>query len=227
MFIFCSSANAQPTFITKGRIEFVRTSSYDFFTNNGSKKYNATDNYSLVFDSARALFTPVKTNNSNNFFNGWNPFESSATAVFTSLTANKSIAAKTFIDDDFLVTDTLVRLNWKITKDTRTIAGFECRKATATIADSVILIAFFTDEIMPSFGPVGFTGLPGMMLGLAIPKMRMNWFATKLELVPVTEAMLAPPVKGKKLTRTELINTLKKEYTHHKIPPSVYWQSMF
>jgi GLPGLI family protein len=33
---------------------------------------------------------------------------------------------------------------WRITDETRTIAGFECKKAVTKICDSVYVVAFYT-----------------------------------------------------------------------------------
>ncbi len=64
--------------------------------------------------------------------------------------------------------------------------------------DSIVVIAFFTDEIIPASGPESFGGLPGMILGLAIPRMHTTWYATKLELKPANSKELAAPTGGKK-----------------------------
>ena len=75
--------------------------------------------------------------------------------------------------------------------------------------DSIVVIAFYTDEILPSGGPESFTGLPGMILGIAVPKMHTTWYATKLQLTAVNDAELATPKKGKKLAGTDFRKQLK------------------
>ncbi|MGH2646001.1 MAG: GLPGLI family protein, partial [Ginsengibacter sp.] len=69
------------------------------------------------------------------------------------------------------IEDSITKLNWKITNDTRVIDGFNCRKAVAVILDSVYVFAFYTDEIMISGGPCSINGLPGMILGVTIPRL--------------------------------------------------------
>jgi GLPGLI family protein len=113
-------------------------------------------------------------------------------------------------ETNFLVQDSLTKINWRITSDTRTIAGIECRKAIGKIMDSVYVIAFYTDLILSSGGPESFTGLPGMILGIAIPRINTTWFATKIELINVTDTDLVPPVKGKKTNYKDLFQQLKK-----------------
>jgi GLPGLI family protein len=85
-----------------------------------------------------------------------------------------------------------------LTDETRTIAGFSCRRANALIMDSIYVVAFYTDEILTTGGPESFSGLPGMILGIALPHQHVTWFATKVEAVSVNDAQLVPPQKGKK-----------------------------
>ena len=43
-------------------------------------------------------------------------------------------------------------------------------------------MAFYTDEILVKGGPESFNGLPGMIMGIAVPRLSMTLFATKIEL---------------------------------------------
>ena len=130
--------------------------------------------------------------------------------VFSDLEQGISTSQKQVFETRYLISDSLLKINWKLTTDTRKIAGFNCRKATAIIMDSVYVFAFYTDEILTSGGPEGFSGLPGMILGIAIPRLNATWFATKLELTAVPSPLgTSTPVKGKKTTRSELNSILK------------------
>ena len=75
--------------------------------------------------------------------------------------------------------------------------------------DSVYVIAFYTDQITTNGGPESFNGLPGMILGVAIPRINTTWFATKLELVEVKPQDLAAPLKGKKVDQAGLLKQLQ------------------
>ncbi len=80
--------------------------------------------------------------------------------------------------------------------------------------DTVAVFAFYTDEIMVSGGPESITGLPGMILGVGIPKTFTTWFATQVSLQPNLKSIV-PPGKGKKSTRQEMfskINQLAKRW---------------
>jgi hypothetical protein len=54
-----------------------------------------------------------------------------------------------------------------------------------------------------------------MILQVALPHEHITWVATKVEAAQVTDAVLVPPAKGKKVTNStllEIINTSLKEW---------------
>ena len=79
------------------------------------------------------------------------------------------------------------------------IAGFNCRKAVAIMFDSVYVFAFYTDEIMIPGGPCSINGLPGMILGVALPHENIAWFATKVTDMTLAPTAVTPPKKGKQM----------------------------
>lgn len=118
---------------------------------------------------------------------------------------------KEIFGDTYLLQDSLMNIKWKIVpNETREIAGFNCRKAQAIIFDSVYVFAFYTDEIIAPGGPMGIHGLPGMILGITIPRMYTSWIADKVEINGVNTAAIVAPDKGKKKKATELLETVKK-----------------
>jgi GLPGLI family protein len=129
--------------------------------------------------------------------------------IFADLLAGTSISQKNVYEETFLVKDSLRRINWKITDETREIAGYQCRRANALIMDSIYVVAFYTDEIIPSGGPESFSGLPGMILGVAMPYEHVTWFATKVSTRAVTANELLPPAKGKSITNADLRTKLE------------------
>ena len=80
-------------------------------------------------------------------------------------------------------------IKWKLTNENMVIAGFNCRKAEAVIFDSVYIFAFYSEELMIPGGPASINGLPGLILGLTIPRMYISYVATKVMVndVPVNE----------------------------------------
>ncbi|HLD53775.1 MAG TPA: GLPGLI family protein [Sediminibacterium sp.] len=97
---------------------------------------------------------------------------------------------KKIFDEQYVIEDSLPKISWKITNEKRIIAGFECRRANALIFDSVYIVAFYSDDIPISSGPELFNGLPGMILGLSLPHLHINIFATKVVNQEVNETTL-------------------------------------
>lgn len=116
---------------------------------------------------------------------------------------------KKVFEKNFLVTDSIGKIEWKMSDEKRTIAGMDCRKAVGKICDSVYVVAFYTDEIPVSGGPESFEGLPGMILGIAIPRLHTTWFATKIQLIsPVAKDFEVSTRGSTKTDLTKLKRTL-------------------
>jgi|GWRWMinimDraft_6_1066014.scaffolds.fasta_scaffold06027_2 GLPGLI family protein len=120
------------------------------------------------------------------------------------------VQQKAVFGDTYILTDSLIKIDWKMTNESRDIAGFNCRKAVGKLFDSVYVFAFYTDEITVSGGPMSLHGLPGMILGITIPRMHSSWVATKVEINGVNYSNLNPPAKGKKKKAKELQETVVK-----------------
>lgn len=119
-------------------------------------------------------------------------------------------AQKQVYEKNYRLEDSILTPQWKLSDEIRVIAGYTCRKALTTLFDSVVVVAFYTDEIMVSGGPESFHGLPGMILGVAVPRLYTTWFATKVELRVPEETELAPPEDGERVSRKELARILRK-----------------
>ena len=63
----------------------------------------------------------------------------------------------------FYVKENYVKLNWKITNETKKIGSFTCKKATTSFKGRNY-IAWFTSEIPVTYGPWKLNGLPGLIL---------------------------------------------------------------
>lgn len=164
---------------------------------------------SLTFSKDQTLYQPTSEELiTNSFFD----FESSNqnNIIATNTAAGTSVAQKKVFDETYLLSDSTRKINWKITNEFRNIAGYDCRRANALIMDSVYVVAFYTDEIPLSGGPESFTGLPGMILGVALPYEHITWFATAVTDAPVTDVkQLKAPSKGKPVNSKQLTTILK------------------
>jgi GLPGLI family protein len=164
----------------------------------------------LTFADNKTLFTPAEYESEITGFWGNTVMITQNNTIFTDVTASTSIAQKKVFEASFLVKDTTRKIKWKITDETREIAGYTCRRANALVLDSVYVVAFYTDKITVSGGPESFAGLPGMILGLALPHENISWFATKVTEMTIEPKALTPPKKGKPLDNKGFHDTLIK-----------------
>lgn len=210
-------AAAQP-FITKGKIEFERKYNVhkafeddNEFTENIKTQIPqfSITYFDMIFDDSRSLYRFDQDNPANKPAFMDIAFENT---VLTDFNTRKFSGSKKMYTESFLVQDSLVKFNWKITSETRKIAGFNCRRAETIIMDSVYVVAFYTDEILLPGGPESFNGLPGMILGIALPRLHLTMFATKVELIEPVESDFKLPAttKAKKTTLAGLQADLRQ-----------------
>lgn len=207
---FITPTFSQVKFISSGHIEYEkRMNQYSFYDKEDEESIwiqeqkkvipkMVTDIYSLDFTENKTVYKLAKENTDNKYVWGRKPSENDLN--IHDLKNNSISIQRDVFEQTYLLKDSMKNYQWKITTETRTIAGFECRKAVTIICDSVYIVAFYTDEIAVSSGPESFGGLPGMILGLAVPRLQVTWFATKVELKEPSEAMLNPKQKGKAVT---------------------------
>jgi GLPGLI family protein len=141
----------------------------------------------------------------------------------------KMIADKIVYERSYRVEDSIPKMKWKLLGEFRNIAGFNCRKAATIIMDSIYIIAFYTDEIPVSAGPESFQGLPGMILGIVIPRLNITYFATKVEnlVLPETEFITPTAPKNKKTNILELKKEILKDTKEWgEDGPKIYWKVM-
>jgi GLPGLI family protein len=216
------AATAQTQFLLKGKIEYERKmnvhrqaeanmeeeSFFKDFVSKLPKFYNSY--FELSFTSGKTIYQPGKKESEGNPNMTWFTGPAKDNIIVTDLDNSKINSFKKVYEASYLVEDSIRKIEWKLGAETRTIAGFECRKAVGIICDSVYVVAFYTDEIAVSGGPESFNGLPGMILGLAIPRLYTTWFATKVELTEPADKDFVITKRAKKMTGNELQSTLQK-----------------
>jgi GLPGLI family protein len=217
------SAQAQQAmFLQRGRIEFekrvnqyarmdeMRDGREDSWTDaikKSTSQYLVTY-FDYSFSRNTSLYKPGRENPDNK-----NPFGASpadVNIVYSRLDSMESISQKKVFEQTYLVKDSIRNIRWKITDETRKIAGFDCRRANAIIMDSIYVVAFYTDAIITPGGPESFSGLPGMILGVALPHEHITWFATKVLVDDIKEEALKPPTKGKSTDTKEMKEDITK-----------------
>lgn len=219
LLITTTTGFSQTRFISSGRVEFERKyNQHSQFEGEGEGPWIAemkkmypkmvTDYYELRFNNEKSVYRLLKENPDNKYLWMGKPSESDVT--IKDINKGTISMQRDVFEQTYLIQDSLRQLEWRITEETRNIAGFDCKKAVTKICDSVYVVAFYTDQILVNSGPESFSGLPGMILGLAVPRLHTTWFATKVELVDPTPAQLSPSQKGKKASWTQLSTDLNK-----------------
>jgi len=166
--------------------------------------------FDLYFNTSKMLYKPGKEAPDNKAFTMFGSGPAADNIVYTDVKNKRVQANKQVYEQKFIILDSMRKLKWKITDEIRTIANFKCRKAVSKICDSVYVVAFYTDDILVSGGPEMFSGLPGMIMELAIPRLYTTWVATNVELTPPKETDFTIPEKGKKITQKELTEKLQE-----------------
>jgi GLPGLI family protein len=210
--------HAQTQFFSTVKIEFEKTVAQHAFMKELDPQWyefakdhvpaNNVTYFDFVGDSAHSIYKPGREtgNNQRNWFDQLG----AKNIVYTDYSKSSSISQKPVYEETFLVQDSLLKIKWKITPDTRNIAGFQCRKAVGILFDTVAVFAFYSEELMIPGGPEGIHGLPGMILGMGIPRLHATWFATKVQVVGVPVSQIHPETKGKKVNRKDMLETIYK-----------------
>jgi GLPGLI family protein len=220
LWLSVQSVTAQESFFSTIRVEYEKTTSvralYKDLQENSSwfqqwqDRYpvSVVNYYEFMGDTNHSIYRPGKET----------PVDPRAmyrpvadkNVVYTDFKKSTTISQKPVFEETFLMEDSLLKIRWKLTADVRTIAGYDCRKAVGIVNDSIAIFAFYTDELMIPGGPEGVHGLPGMILGMGIPRLHATWFATKVEVFDVKMNLVKPATKGKKVNRKVMLESLGK-----------------
>lgn len=143
---------------------------------NKMPKYR-TDEFKLTFNKDQSAYTITKEE-SNAFANWWRVAANNM--VYNQFANRRTSQVKEVYDEVYLIEDSMPNYIWTYDGEYRNIAGFNCRKASTIINDSLYIIAFYTDEIPVSGGPESLNGLPGMILGFVVPRLNITCFAKEV-----------------------------------------------
>lgn len=228
-------AGTQAQFTTAGKIEFERRvniyaqmaemENNDWFEKLKSKipKFSSTY-FDLVFDTERSIYKPGRVVEENSLLKMFGGGPAMENVVYTDFNTQKVTANKKVYEQKFLVLDTMRKMDWVIKDEIRTIANYKCRKAVGRICDTVYVVAFYTDDIVVNGGPEMFSGLPGMILEIAIPRLHTTWVAEKVEFLQPAETDFVIPEKGKKTNEKELEETVRSSFKDWgKLAPRNIW----
>ena len=148
--------------------------------------------------------------------------------IFYDFGAAKKTEQRDMMDKKFIITDSIRKLNWKLTGETQTILGHVCQQAIAQrtgkrtqmnmdngkmerkeINDTTKMVAWFTNDIPVPAGPEVQGQLPGLILALDMNNGRMVYKALEIQ-TKIDIATIIEPTKGKKVTPDEFTKEREK-----------------
>ena len=141
---------------------------------------------------------------------------------FYNFDASQRIDQRELGTKKYIVEDSVRRLNWKLTEETKAILGYNCRKAIAQrigvrsmmtmengkmdrkeVSDTSTIVAWYSSEFAVSAGPGEFQGqLPGLVLEVDVNNGRQVFKATEVS-AKVDVASIKAPKGGKKVSSAE------------------------
>ena len=180
----------------KAMLPHYRTNKYKLFFGDGQSFYKMQEAEPDVTENTNGGGIVMKFGGANNEF-------------YRNLNTHMEIDKKELAEKDYLIEDSIHSIKWKLADETKTILGFNCRKALGKTERGSDVEAWYTEEIPIASGPDIFSSLPGMILMVDINKGEFVYTATELKKT-VDKKELKVPSKGKKLNTTEFAK-LQKE----------------
>lgn len=230
--------NAQ---VQKGRIVFERTVQIKIAiaTANGEPDEamqnmlpkSRTDRFELLFTPGQTLWKQLEEERpeaDNMSFNNGSGMMirtvgiGSDDVLFSNIESGRKVEQRELGTKKFIVEDSLLKLKWKLSDETKSILGQTCRKATSEristrmmmnmdngkmerkeVADTSVITAWFSPAIPVSAGPAEYQGqLPGMILEIDLNNGRSHYVAVEMsEKADITA--IKEPKGSKRITQAE------------------------
>lgn len=134
--------------------------------------------------------------------------------IYNNINTNSRVTFTDLFGKEFLIEESSDS-RWKLhSGEQRDILGHICVKATQ-MKDTTLITAWFTNDIPLSFGPEGYTGLPGMILALSVGDSKVILATNIEENVPLNTS-IDRPNKGQKVTREEYEKLRKQKMEEMK-----------
>ena len=118
--------------------------------------------YTMFVTDKKYLF--VKTSDKND---GSSMLIGGVNSIYIDRDKDSIISEKTIVNKSYVIKDIAFSPRWRMTEEKRVINGKKCTKA---ISKGIVKAeAWFTTEIPFGYGPLGYYGLPGLIVELTTP----------------------------------------------------------
>ena len=192
-----------------------------------------TDKFELTFGNNQSLWKHVEEDNAQDEMSGNGmqirmSVQGANDVIFHDFSAARKVEQREMFDKKFIIVDSVRKLTWKLTGETKNILGHVCQQAiaqrtgmraqttmengkleTKQVMDTATMVAWFTTEIPVPAGPEVQGQLPGLVLALDINNGRTVYRAVEIQ--PKADiATIKEPTKGKKVTPDEFTKERNK-----------------
>ena len=215
-FVFNGNAQSLDTKRESKKIEIIY---YQAITNKDITKSDTPKilndiTYVLRFTNIESTFFNIPKMDSDAYrSNERYVVKSGASGIFyKNLKTKEKYKSINLMDENFLVISEIQEDKWVLTKETKKIDEFKCYKALYKFSNSLvpnrslIITAWYSIELPFPFGPIGFDGLPGIILELNF--LDYTFVAKKISFDKKFD--IVKP-EGKIVTNNELNNYFKKK----------------
>lgn len=195
------------------------------------------DKFELLFTEGKSLWQPVEDDAQNDetaFGDGGGMrmvirMPGSNDVLFHNVAESKKVEQRELADKNYIIADSIRKMNWKVAGETKTILGHNCMKATTQrtqesfrmtmdngeakrekVIDTMNITAWFATDMPGSFGPDTYQGqLPGTILEIDVNNGRTSFKAIEIT-SKIDVAKIKEPTKGKKVTQDEFAKEREK-----------------
>jgi GLPGLI family protein len=128
--------------------------------------------------------------------------------LYKNLSEKLSLNQQESWDQKFIISDSLETYDWKISKESKEILGFEVRKAEAKIDSAQAAVAWYAPKLPYKNGPESYQGLPGLILEIEVTnhsdddEQKFIYKAVSLN-VDTENEPIERPEKGKEISQSD------------------------
>jgi GLPGLI family protein len=138
------------------------------------------------------------------------------TSYYFDANAEEYLTQEFFLGNLFLISKKIKKLNWELVDETKTILGYECKKAIYKETKEIkgenkefITEAWYCTKLKYKIGPQDFGGLDGLIL--EITSKRLKFYCTEiLEGSKTSFFVIEKPNKGKPIKEEEFMGEIRR-----------------
>lgn len=248
---FLLSAFGLKAQLKEGKAVYERTIQFQFRNQNRQADMNndrprsRTDRFELSFMPGQALWESLPDMDANMEEGGGGGnrfsmrFDAGESHSYYNFETGKRIDQRELNSKNYVVEDSIRRLSWKLTGETKPFLNYTARKAVAQrigtrmimamengemkrqeVGDTTEITAWFTTEIPVPAGPEFGGQLPGLILELDMNNGRITYKAVEIS-PKVSVARIKEPKGGKRITAEEYAKERQKmmDEMRRNMPP--------